>query len=597
LNLDANELADEIMIEITPFVSNALEQEVQVLSQQSVQQKGNLVLQISTELKPTITSIIKATVAQSDLSNLDGLLEAILRQLRPVVLRACEAGLANSNLNVDANELADEIMIEITPFVSNALQQEVQKASLLSEDQVVQIIITDLKPTVIKVIQATVGSSGVDLGNIEQLIQTILRQMRPVVLNAAQTALITSPVAGNIDANSLTDRVISEMTGFVSQTVTTLVQGRVGDLENQVVKQVTTELRPTVIQVVQATVSSAGIDTSDIGKLLETILVQMNPVVLNEVRNALKTSTYPLDAQSLTVRIVKQLRPFVSEALKKELAQASAKASAKAQGQVISEVKAELEPAVIKVIESVVGASGIDLNNPQSLVDLIIAQLRPVVFQAVIKALKSSPYKNIDPQKLSVRIIIELTPFVETGVQQQVEIVNNSGQNDGLIQELVDRLNPAISNAIKGLQGNAISQDLADEIVRVTPPKVQPLIKNKVLTLSRQPGSSSLPDSAFVERIIADLQGDVIAAIKGVDRYKVVLNKPGFGSIMQRIMAILRDIIQRELELYRQSQIVVEPPKVIKPTSLSNIFGSGDNFVKVSSPNVNYGYEFDTRRK
>ena len=102
------------------------------------------------------------------------------------------------------------------------------------------------------------------------------------------------------------------------------------------------------IRVVQATVSSAGIDTSDIGKLLETILVQLRPVVLGEVRNALKTSTYPLDAQSLTVRIVKELRPFVSEALKKEIAAITVKTQ-KAQTQVISEVKAELEPAVLKV--------------------------------------------------------------------------------------------------------------------------------------------------------------------------------------------------------------------------------------------------------
>ena len=70
-----------------------------------------------------------------------------MKQLRPVVLRACEAGLAASNLNLDANELADEIMIQITPFVSSSLEQEAQKATALSEDQVVQIIITDLKPT------------------------------------------------------------------------------------------------------------------------------------------------------------------------------------------------------------------------------------------------------------------------------------------------------------------------------------------------------------------------------------------------------------------------------------------------------------------
>ena len=87
-------------------------------------------------------------------------------------------------------------------------------------------------------------------------------------------------------------------------------------------------------------------DTSDSSKLLETILLQLNPVVLNEVRNALRTSSYPLNAQSLTVRIVKNLRPFVDEALKKELA----RVSQKAQTLVINEVKSEIEPAVLKVL-------------------------------------------------------------------------------------------------------------------------------------------------------------------------------------------------------------------------------------------------------
>ena len=95
------------------------------------------------------------------------------------------------------------------------------------------------------------------------------------------------------------------------------------------------------------------------------------------------------------------------------------------------------------------------MNNPQSLVELIIAQLRPVIFQTVIKALKTSPYQNIDPQKLTVRIIIELTPFVETGVQNQVEV--DKEQNNGLITELVDQLGPAIKNTILGLEGKIIS--------------------------------------------------------------------------------------------------------------------------------------------
>ena len=68
-------------------------------------------------------------------------------------------------------------------------------------------------------------------------------------------------------------------------------------------------------------------------------------MVLNEVRNSLKTSTYPLDSQSLTIRIVKNLRPFVAEALKNELAKVTQKVS----NQVVSQVKTEVKPAVLKV--------------------------------------------------------------------------------------------------------------------------------------------------------------------------------------------------------------------------------------------------------
>merc|ERR1711935_615946 len=546
--LDAGELTETIMVQLKPIIELGVSEESEkVLNQQLGVQKNNLVLQISTELKPTIISIIKATVAQSDLSNLDGLLEAILKQLRPVVLRACEAGLAASSLNLDANELADEIMIQITPFVSSSLEQEAQKASALSEDQVVQIIITDLKPTVIKVIQATVKSESVDLGDHDLLLKTILRQMRPVVLNAAQTALLTSQVGGNIDANSLADKVILQMTSFVRAALEQEVRGQVENLENQVVKQVTTELRPTVIQVVQATVSSSSVDTSDSSKLLETILAQLRPVVLNEV-------------------------------------------------------KTEIQPAVLKVIEGTVGASGVNLNNPQDLVELIISQLRPVVFKAVIKVLQGQSYQNIggniDPQKLTIRIIIELTPTITTGVQQQVEVVKK--ENSGLIKELSDNLGPAIINSIKGLKGDRTPQDLADEIVRVTPPKLQPGIKTKVNNLMREPGNKDLANSVLVDRVLAGSQGDIINAIKAVDRYKVVLNKPGFGDIMQRIMAALRVMIEREIGVFRLNNIPKPTVAPVPSGSLSNIFGTGENFVRVESPDINYNYEFNapqTRRK
>ena len=60
--------------------------------------------------------------------------------------------------------------------------------------------------------------------------------------------------------------------------------------------------------------------------------------------------------------------------------------------------------------------------------------------------------------------------------------------------------------------------------MRVTPPKVQPGIKTKVNNLMRQPGSKDLANSVLVDQVLAGSQGDIINAIKSVDRYKVFYN-------------------------------------------------------------------------
>ena len=74
---------------------------------------------------------------------------------------------------------------------------------------------------------------------------------------------------------------------------------------------------------------------------------------------------------------------------------------------------------------------------------------------------------------------------------------------------------------VSNFSGDRIPQDLADEIVRVTPPKIQPGIKTKVNNLMREPGNKDLANSVLVDRVLAGSQGDIINAIKAVDRYKV----------------------------------------------------------------------------
>ena len=288
-SLDAGELTDLIVLRLTPVIETGVNEEAQSLIASSLAQKAKLeddiVLEITTNLRPTIIRIIQAAVqGSSDLSDFESLFQAIMGRLRLVVLNEVQNALANSplKLDIDANQLTDRIMLEFGPFVRQALEAEVlkmQQANALSEDEVVRMIINDLKPTVIKVVRATVSSAQVDLTDPNALLNTILVQLRPVVLNEVQRALSTSTVAGNLNANSLTDRIIRELTPFVSQALQQEVGKVTSQLESQVVNEVKQSLDATVQTVVKDTISQAQVNLDDPQGIVELIIRQLRPVV------------------------------------------------------------------------------------------------------------------------------------------------------------------------------------------------------------------------------------------------------------------------------------------------------------------------------
>merc|ERR1711953_476913 len=566
-----------------------------------------VVEKVITDITPTVVLVVRNTVQDSkaDLSSESArrqLVQNIIIKLRPVVFKVVTEVLRETGTTyLDAGELTDLIILQLTPVIESGVNEEAQAliANSLAqksklEDDIVLEITTSLRPTIIRIIQASVQSS--DLSDIESLFRAILSRLRIVVLKEVQDALASSPFSLNIDANQLTDRIMLELTPFVRQALEAEVQKlKANSLsEDQVVRIIINDLKPTVIKVVRATVSSKD-DLTDPDGLLRTILNQLRPVVLNEVQKALSTSTVAgnINANSLTERIILELTPFVRQALQEEVG----KVTSQLEGQVVNQVKESLDSSVQTVIKNTISQSQVNLDDPNGIVEQIIRQLRPVVFKAVSVALKSSPYK-LDAEKLTVRIIIEITPSIESGVQAEVEAVKAqqvSQVNDGLIQTIVDRLNPALLG-LDFAQVEQISQDLADEIVAWAPGRLSGLIKQRVAALLSSE-TRNLPDSVIVDRIVAGMQGDIISAIKGNDKYRVVVGKKGFDVLMQRIIAALKPIILREIQFYKSSQVVVKPaPQPVSSGGLTGIFGiSGKNTVKFDSPANNYGYEFDRK--
>ena len=119
-----------------------------------------------------------------------------------------------------------------------------------------------------------VGTPGVQ----ERLVQTIIIGLRPVVFRVVEEALIETSTT-HLDSGDLTDMIIMQLTPIVEQGVQqesqALLASQAADLEDQVVRQVISSLKTTVIRIVQATVSTSGVDLTNVDSLLQTILIQL----------------------------------------------------------------------------------------------------------------------------------------------------------------------------------------------------------------------------------------------------------------------------------------------------------------------------------
>merc|ERR1712038_1472108 len=476
-----------------------------------------VVLQVSTELKPTIIRIIKTTVESSnvDLNNYGNLVEVILTQLKPVVQASVNSALSTSpHDHLDENDLVAKILIALRPFVEESLRKEiVAHTPKVSEEDIVQIVIKQLENTVISVIKSAVSSSKDDdlLRNQEKLVQIIVTQLRPVVLQSVKSAIAANN-AQQYNAQSLTGRIVKELTPFVRRGVGNQIlelQKQQQITTQKIVSSVIQDLRPIIIRIIRESVRNYKGDLSKYGNLVETIMVQLRPVVLAEVRRALAVSTDPghnaLSAEEITEKIMLQLRGFVEEGVREQvkILEEELKIS---HDQVVEDVINGLRPIIIRVIRETVRSSNADLNNYKNLVQTIINQLRPVVLSTVTTEIAKSPKNaHLNARELTEEILLKITPFVREAVSQQIkeleaenrvtpeEIVDNviaqlkpitikvirqtvHGKNgvnindeEGLVQTIVSQLRPVVfaqvSAAITANKANYDAKSISEQIV------------------------------------------------------------------------------------------------------------------------------------
>lgn len=544
-----------------------------------------VVRQVSTELRPTIIQIIRTTVesANVDLNNYGNLVEVILSQLKPVVQASVNNALATSpHDHLDENNLVRLILIELRPFVEEALRKEIIAHSpKVSEEDIVQIVIKQLENTVITVIKSAVASSKDDdlLKNQEKLVQTIVTQLRPVVLQSVKSAIVANN-AQQYNAQSLTGRIVKELTPFVRRGVGNQIlelQKQQQATASKIVTSVIQDLRPIIIRIIRESVRNYKGDLSKYGNLVETILTQLRPVVLAEVRRALATSTDPghthLKADDLTEKIMLRLRGFVEEGVQEQVKILQEEARI-GHDQVVESVITSLRPIIIRVIRQTVRSSNADLTQYNNLVKTIITQLRPVVLSEVSKAISSSPkFSHLNARDLTEEILVKITPFVGEAVQQQIKELEaeNRVTPEEIVDNVIAQLKPITIKVIRQtVHGkNGVNIDDEEGLVQTIVSQLRPVVFAQVsaaITANNANYDAQSISNQIVTRLIPFIR-------EGVRREVKIEKEKNQGTLVQDIINKLNPHIQTTIDNALGSQQVTKLDASTETQALSNVLG------------------------
>merc|ERR1712018_474277 len=544
-----------------------------------------VVRQVSTELRPTIIQIIRTTVesANVDLNNYGNLVEVIITQLKPVVQASVNNALATSpHDHLDESNLVRLILIELRPFVEEALRKEIiAHTPKVSEEDIVQIVIKQLENTVITVIKSAVESSKDDdlLRNQEKLVQTIVTQLRPVVLQSVKSAIAANN-AQQYNAQSLTGRIVKELTPFVRRGVGNQIlelQKQQQATATKIVTSVIQDLRPIIIRIIRESVRNYKGDLSKYGNLVETILTQLRPVVLAEVRRALATSTDPghshLKADDLTEKIMLRLRGFVEEGVQEQV-RILQEESRIGHDQVVESVITSLRPMIIRVIRQTVRSSNADLTQYDNLVKTIISQLRPVVLSQVSKAISSSPkFSHLNARDLTEEILVKITPFVGEAVQQQIKELEaeNRVTPEEIVDNVIAQLKPITIKVIRQtVHGkNGVNIDDEEGLVQTIVSQLRPVVFAQVsaaITTNKANYDAQSISNQIVSRLIPFIR-------EGVRREVKIEKEKNQGTLVQDIINKLNPHIQTTIDNALGSQQVTKLDASTETQALSNVLG------------------------
>jgi len=420
--------------------------------------------------------------------------------------------------------LTEEILIKITPFVREALQQQIKELEAenrVTPAEIVDNVIAQLKPITIKVIRQTVhGKNGVNIDDEEGLVQTIVSQLRPVVF--AQVSAAIKANNANYDAQSISTQIVQRLIPFIREGVRREVEIEKGKNQSTLVQDIINKLNPHIDETIHGALGGGQVTTLEVSQettVLSNVLGKLRSIILNAVNTVMARLQASGEAHTLSIDAI------------------------------IAKVNAEIKnQLLIKLLGDEV--SGL-LGGKEASEDLLQALLRKLLprIDAMIRSMISQ-WRISNPHN----------PTLSSS--QQTQVVS------GVLSSLRAQVEAATSSYLAG-QSPSNVQDSA--VVQAILSQYQPTI------------ISTLQGNRVIQQVFAN------ANFASSDAYEVLLNQ-----IMQR----LRTIILQVIRSWRANYVVVTTTAKPAGSAIVNIFGTGGaNSVQVETPNYQYDYTHDKKRK
>ena len=276
-----------------------------------------------------------------------------------------------------------------------------------------------------------------------------------------------------------------------------------------IVGQVVNEISPTIDGLIEDTVIKSNGDIKSYRLLLESILVETEPLALNVSIEALKhRQGYPIIEKDISNQVLSELRPILTEVIRNGIEQKNLEFT---ENDIVKIVRGKLKNNLHRIIKRVMNFEKVSKpsENKEKLIKSILKQLRLIANHAVRKTIKAIDVKGLNSTFLTNRIVHDLIPSVKIDINHQIDElkITSKSQQTTIIGSVIQNLWPDVIHFVQeGVREYKREPNKSNNLIDLVLSKLQPVIRRSVKEILDLPGNTNLNQEKLQMQITNEIR-------------------------------------------------------------------------------------------